>query len=113
MLATMKRQSAHVEPGTTRLYQPELQPLLQFLLTVLADIDFEHECDMEIVRNSTADEWLKQMTSRNLHHHHQERRAASLCAPVGGQERVQGPDAGPRARTRKNLSSNHSGDVDK
>ena len=75
MLANMKRQSAHVEPGITRLYRPELQPLLQFLLTALADIDFEHECDMEIVRNSTADEWLKQMTIRTLQERHRERRA--------------------------------------
>ena len=89
MLANIKRQSAHVEPGTTRLYRPELQPLLQFLLTALADIDFEHECDMEIVRNSTADEWLKQTTIRNLHQHHQERRARCLRQLEGLQKRMQ------------------------
>ena len=89
MLATMKRQSAHFEPGTTRLYRPELQPLLQFLLTALADIDFEHECDMEIVRNSAADEWLKQTTIRNLNQHHQERRARCLRQLEGVQKRMQ------------------------
>ena len=56
------------------MYPPELLPLLQSLLATVADIDFEHESDVETVRNSSADEWLKQTTIRKLQECHQERR---------------------------------------
>lgn len=56
------------------MYPPELLPLLQSLLATVADIDFEHESDVETVRSSSADEWLKQKTIRKLQECHQERR---------------------------------------
>ena len=56
------------------MYPPELLPLLQSLLATVADIDFEHESDVETVRNSSVDEWLKQTTIRKLHECHRERR---------------------------------------
>jgi hypothetical protein len=56
------------------MYPAELQPLLQSLLATLADIDFAHQSDIEAVRASSAEEWLKQATIRNLQQRHRERR---------------------------------------
>ena len=39
-----------------RMYPPEFWPLLQMLFATLADIDFAYETDLEVVRNSAADE---------------------------------------------------------
>jgi hypothetical protein len=69
------RRPAHPKPGTARLYPAELLPSLQSLLATLADIDFEHESDVESVRNSSADEWLKQTVIQKLEEHHRQRRA--------------------------------------
>jgi hypothetical protein len=57
------------------MYAPELLPLLQSLLADLADIDFEHASDVESIRTSTAEEWLKQTAIRKLQERHRERRA--------------------------------------
>jgi hypothetical protein len=46
------------------MYGTELLPLLQSLLADLADLDFEHESDVETIRTSTAEEWLKQAAIR-------------------------------------------------
>jgi hypothetical protein len=89
MYANMERQSAYVETGAARLYRPELQPVLQSLLVALANIDFEHESDIETVRSSVADDWLKQTTIRNLNKHHLERRARCLRQLEGVQKRMQ------------------------
>jgi hypothetical protein len=43
-----------------------------------ACIDFEHESDIETVRNSSADEWLKQTVIGRLQERHQERQAPYL-----------------------------------
>jgi hypothetical protein len=56
------------------MYAPELLPLLQSLLADLADIDFEHASDVETIRTSTAEEWLKQAAIRRLQERHRERR---------------------------------------
>ncbi|ANY84021.1 hypothetical protein BB934_37800 (plasmid) [Microvirga ossetica] len=59
-------------------YPPELQPLRQTLLATLASIDSAHEGDVETVRNSTVDEWLKQDVIRRLEEGHRERRVPYL-----------------------------------
>ena len=56
------------------MYSPELQPLLQSLLATLADIDFAYESDMDSIRNSSAEEWVKQTAIRKLQLRHRERR---------------------------------------
>jgi hypothetical protein len=58
------------------MYPSELLPSLQALLAALADIDFAHESDIETVRNSSADQWLKQTVIGRLQARHQERRAS-------------------------------------
>ena len=75
MATNPERQSSHAGTGAVRMYPSELLPSLQMLLAALADLDFEHASDIETVRNSAADEWLKETTIRNLQARHQERRA--------------------------------------
>ncbi len=73
---TDNRERASIRPEIwyPRMYSPELQPLLQSLLATLADIDFAHESDIQTVRTSSAEEWLKQATIRKLQQRHRERR---------------------------------------
>jgi hypothetical protein len=49
--------------------------LLQSILATLANLDFEHESDVETIGDSSADEWLKQTVIRKLQERHQQRRA--------------------------------------
>jgi predicted small metal-binding protein len=46
--------------STPRVNPPDLQPLLQSILAALADIDLVHASEVALVRDSDADEWLKQ-----------------------------------------------------
>ena len=89
MPATPERQSSYIEMGAAHPYSPEVLPLLQLLLAALADIDFEHESDIETVRNSAADEWLKQTTIRKLQERRQERRAPYVRKLEGLQKQIQ------------------------
>jgi hypothetical protein len=70
------------------MYAPELLPLLRSLLADLADIDFEHASDLETIRNSTAEEWLKQAAIRKLDERHRERRAPYVRQLEAVQERI-------------------------
>jgi hypothetical protein len=74
---------------TARLYPSELLPSLQSLLAALADIDFEHESDIETIRNSSVDEWLRQVVIRKLQERHQERRAPYVRQLAALQKRIQ------------------------
>jgi hypothetical protein len=78
MPTTTKRRSSLARTAAARRSSSELLPLRQSLLATLAKIDFEHKSDIETVRNSSADEWLKQTTIRNLEEHHRKRRAPCL-----------------------------------
>ena len=57
-----------------RVYSPEIQPLLQSLLSTLADIDFAFESDLDVVQSSTTDEILKRKVVGKLREQHRERR---------------------------------------
>ncbi|MBQ0820372.1 hypothetical protein KBI52_09130 [Microvirga sp. HBU67558] len=74
MTDNRERSFTRTGPWHPRMYSRELQPLLQSLLATLADIDFAHEGDIETVRTSSAEDWLKQATIRKLQQHHRERR---------------------------------------
>jgi hypothetical protein len=89
MPATPERQPSHIGMGAAHTYSPEVLPLLQLLLATLADIDFEHESDIETVRSSSADEWLKQATIRKLQERRQERRAPYVRKLEGLQKQIQ------------------------
>jgi hypothetical protein len=74
MPANTAHHTVHTGNGATRLDPSELRLFLQSLRATLADIDFEHESDVETVRNSSVDEWFKQTTIRKLQERHQVRR---------------------------------------
>jgi tryptophanyl-tRNA synthetase len=62
----------------TRMYSPDLQPLLQSLLGTLADIDFEYERERDNVNGRTLDTNLKIRLLEKLKQHHRERREPYL-----------------------------------
>lgn len=88
MTAKPERSPTGSEPRLPRMYSPEIGPLLQSLLATLADIDFAHQSDIETVRNSSAEEWLKQATIRRLQECHRERRAPYVRRLEGLQDRI-------------------------
>ena len=89
---TDNRERSPVRPDSwqPRMYSPDLQPLLQSLLATLADIDFAHQSDIETVRNSSAEEWLKQTTIRKLQQRHRERREPYVRQLKALQARIRG-----------------------
>ncbi len=89
MPAHAKRQSSQSGSDAARLYPSELLPSLQSLLAALADMDFEHESDIETIRNSSADEWLKETVIRTLEARHQQRRAPYIARLERVQKRKQ------------------------
>jgi hypothetical protein len=71
-----------------RLYSPDLQPLIQSLLSTLADIDFAYESDIDVVQNSTTDEVLKRKVLGKLHEQHCERREPYLRQLAALEDRI-------------------------
>ena len=57
-----------------RVCPADVQPLMQTLLATLADIDFEHECEVEKVKGSVTDPGLKATMMVRLAQRHGERR---------------------------------------
>ena len=62
----------------TGTYSPDILPLMQSLLRVLADIDFEYQKDRETILKSAIEEPFKQRAIATLAKRHQERRAPYL-----------------------------------
>ena len=74
--------------NTPRAYPPDLQPLLQSILAALADIDLVHASEVALIRDSDADEWLKQSVIRRLDERHRERRAPYVRQLAAVEERI-------------------------
>ena len=72
-----------------RVYLPDLQPLLQSILAALADLDLVHASEAAIVRDSNADEWLKQTVIRRLEESHRARRAPYVRQLAAVEARIQ------------------------
>ena len=89
MPAIPQRQSSNIGTDAAPTHPPDFLPLLQLLLATLADIDYEHESDIETVRNSAADEWLKQATIRKLHERLHQRRAPYVRELESLQKQIQ------------------------
>ncbi len=89
MPASTERQTSHAKPGSARTYPSELQPLRQSLVATLAELDFELRSDIETIRNSSVDEWLKQQTIRKLQEHHQKRRTSYIRQLASLQRQIQ------------------------
>ncbi len=62
------------EAPLPRMYPPNLQPLLQTLLSALADMDFEYECEREKLDGSSLDLRVKTQRLERLKTRHHERR---------------------------------------
>jgi len=62
------------ETPAARIYSPNLQPLLQTLLSALADIDFEYECEREKLDGNPLDLPTKTRLLDKLKARHHERR---------------------------------------
>lgn len=62
------------------IYAPEILPLMQSLLKTLADIDFQFNSDLEVVKLSDLDDALKRNAINALEQRHEERRAPYLQA---------------------------------
>ena len=60
--------------SSARMYSPNLQPLIQTLLSALADIDFEYECEREKLDRNPLDLSTKTRVLERLKTQHQERR---------------------------------------
>jgi len=71
-----------------RVYPTDLQPLLQSLLAALADLDFVHASEVALIRDSDADERLKQTVIRRLDERHRERRAPYIRQLEAVEERI-------------------------
>ena len=71
-----------------RVYSADMQPLIQSLLSTLADIDFAYESDIDVVQNSTTDEVLKRKVLGKLHGQHCERREPYLRQLASLEDRI-------------------------
>ena len=58
-----------------KLYCPDIQPLMQSLLAILADLDFAHECELERIETGSGDAAMKERLRSRLEAQHRERRA--------------------------------------
>jgi len=89
MSANCEHGSSQAYPNAARPYPSELLPSLQSLLAALTHIDFEHQSDIETIRNSSVDEWLRQITIRKLQERYHERRAPYVRQLAALQRRIQ------------------------
>jgi hypothetical protein len=89
MPANTERRSSQARTNGTYRFASELQPSLQSLLAALVNIDFEHNSDIETIRNSSVDEWLKQTAIKKLEERQHERRSSYVRQLTGLQKRLQ------------------------
>jgi hypothetical protein len=76
------------EAPCSRLYSPDLQPLLQSLLATLGNMDFEHEREREKLSASAGDADLKMRALEKLKRQHRERREPYIRQLAILQERI-------------------------
>ena len=75
MLAGKSHHQWIEESTSRRVYTPELQPLLQSLLSTLADLDFAYEQERErLIANDTQNPAARRRALERLNERHHERR---------------------------------------
>ena len=89
MPANTEHPTSHTKTGSARTYPSELQPLRQSLVVALAKLDFELQSDIETIRNSSVDQWMKQQTIKTLQEHHQQRRTSYIRQLASWQRQAQ------------------------
>ncbi len=72
-----------------RMYSPSLQPLLQSLLSTLADIDYDYESQREKITKNSPDINLRIRILEKLKAQHRERREPYLQQLAILQEQIQ------------------------
>jgi hypothetical protein len=72
-----------------RMYSPALQPLLQSLLSTLADLDLAYDREREKLSVSMKDASLRTRALEKLKQHHHERREPYLQQLAMLQDRIQ------------------------
>ncbi|HEV2564438.1 MAG TPA: hypothetical protein VGU19_05080 [Microvirga sp.] len=82
---------SHLQKSSSRVncYSPDLLPLLQTVLSDLADIDFAHEKRLNAIKHSSADDESKSQMIARLWHEHRERRAPYIQQLIGLKERME------------------------
>ncbi len=86
---------------SSKPYSADIQPLMQTLLAILADLDFAHECELERIAAGPGDLALKECLRARLEAQHGERRAPYLQQLERLQARIRAgaPDVrGPLAK---------------
>ena len=75
MLAGKSHHKWIEESTSRRVYTPELQPILQSLLSTLADLDFTYEQERErLIANDTQNQVVRKRALERLNERHHERR---------------------------------------
>lgn len=72
------------------IYAPDLQPLMQSLLSTLADFEVEHETDLSKLKASRMDPRLKAELRSRIEARHRERREPYLAELTRLEQRVRG-----------------------
>ena len=71
---SLQRSHAMEAQSSSRTYPPDILPLMQSLLATLADIDFEHDGELESFKNSSLEPEAQRLIREALHAKHQQRR---------------------------------------
>jgi hypothetical protein len=70
----MSNRSAMGVQARPPIYQPHVQPVMQDLLRILADLDYEHDAAVEQLEASATETNLKAVLAERLKVRHRERR---------------------------------------
>ncbi|SCX90578.1 hypothetical protein [Microvirga guangxiensis] len=85
---SFRKDNSQTEQHSPKMYSPTLQPLLQSLLSTLADIDFEYEQAKDKVSKNSPDTNLKIKVLEKLRAQHHERRMPYIQQLAVLQERM-------------------------
>ena len=77
------------QDGLVRMHSPAVQPLLQSLLSTLANMDFEYERERQKIGETTKDANLKKRVLAKLTEQHCERREPYIQQLAILQDRIQ------------------------
>ena len=76
MLASTEHRSSQARMSIAYRHPSVVQSTQQSLLAVLVNLGVEYEGDLETVRKSSADNWLKQIVIRTLQKRYQEQQTS-------------------------------------
>jgi hypothetical protein len=89
MATDVERSHLQKRSSQGNCYSPDLLPLLQTVLSDLADIDFAHEKRLDAIKHSSADDECKSQMIARLWQEHRERRAPYIQELIALKERIE------------------------